>query len=106
MKFILDFLPLILFFGSFQYAEAHKEWAAAFASSHFGFMVSGGVVGLDEAPVLLATILMAIVTIVQVTAMKLLKHKIHLMLWITLALVLVLGAATVWFASPIIIKWK
>jgi intracellular septation protein len=106
MKFLLDFLPLILFFGSFQYAEAHKEWAASFASSHFGFMVSGGVVGPDEAPVLLATILMALVTIVQVTLMKLLKHKIHLMLWITLALVVVLGAATVWFASPIIIKWK
>src|SRR5438045_4155480 len=106
MKFLLDFLPLILFFGSFRYADANKEWAAAFASQHFGFMVSGGSVGTEEAPVLLATVLMAIVTIVQVATMKLMKRKIHLMLWITLALVLVLGSATVWFHNPDIIKWK
>ena len=106
MKFLLDFLPLILFFGSFRYADANKEWAASFASQHFGFMVSGGTVGTEEAPVLLATILMAIVTIVQVATMKLMKRKIHLMLWITLALVLVLGSATVWFHNPDIIKWK
>ncbi len=106
MKFLLDFLPLILFFGSFRYADAHKEWAASFASSHFGFMVSGGSVGTEEAPVLLATLLMAVVTIVQVATMKLMRRKIHLMLWITLALVLVLGSATVWFHNPDIIKWK
>jgi len=106
MKFLLDFLPLILFFGSFRYADANKEWAAAFASQHFGFMVSGGTVGTEEAPVLLATVLMAIVTVVQVATMKMMKRKIHLMLWITLALVLVLGSATVWFHNPDIIKWK
>jgi intracellular septation protein len=106
MKFLLDFLPLVLFFGGFRYAEAHKEWAAAFASAHFGFIVSGGTVGVDEAPVLLATILMAVVTIVQVSLMKLMKRRIHLMLWITLALVLVLGGAAVWFHNPMIIKWK
>jgi intracellular septation protein len=106
MKFLLDFLPLILFFGGFRYAEAHKDWAASFASAHFGFIVSGGTVGPDEAPVLLATILMAIVTVVQVVLMKVMKRKIHLMLWITLALVMVLGGAAVWFHNPMIIKWK
>ncbi len=49
---------------------------------------------------------MAVVTIVQVSLMKLMKRKIHLMLWITLALVLVLGGAAVWFHNPMIIKWK
>jgi intracellular septation protein len=106
MKLFLDFLPLFLFFGTFQYADAHKELAAAFATNHFGFIVSGGVVGVDEAPVLLATIVMSIVTIVQVSALKLMRRPVHLMLWITLALVIVLGGATIWFHSPIIIKWK
>ncbi|HEY2925613.1 septation protein A [Piscinibacter sp.] len=106
MKLFLDFLPLFLFFGTFQYAEGHKELAAAFATDHFGFIVSGGVVGVDEAPVLLATIVMSIVTIVQVSALKLMRRPVHLMLWITLALVIVLGGATIWFHSPIIIKWK
>ena len=32
MKLFLDFLPLILFFGTFQYADRHKDWAAALAT--------------------------------------------------------------------------
>jgi len=106
MKLFLDFLPLILFFGTFQYADKHKEWAAAVATSALGFMVSGGVVGLEEAPILLGTIVMSVVTLVQVVVLKVLRQKVHLMLWITFVLVLVLGGATVYFHNPVIIKWK
>lgn len=106
MKLLLDFLPLILFFGTFQYADKHKEWAAAVATSAFGFMVSGGVVGPDEAPILLGTVVMSVVTLVQVVLLKLKGQKVHLMLWITFALVLTLGTATVYFHNPVIIKWK
>jgi intracellular septation protein len=106
MKLFLDFLPLILFFGTFQYADKHKEWAAAIATSAFGFMVSGGVVGPEEAPVLLGTVVMSVITLVQVAVLKITRKPIHLMLWITLALVLVLGGATIWFHDPMIIKWK
>lgn len=106
MKLFLDFLPLILFFGTFQYADRNKEWAAAFATTCFGFMVSGGVVGVDEAPILLGTVVMSVITLVQVSVLKLMKRPVHLMLWITLALVVVLGGATIWFHNPVIIKWK
>jgi intracellular septation protein len=63
-------------------------------------------VGTDEAPVLLGTIVMSVITLVQVTVLKLTRRPIHLMLWITLALVIVLGGATIWFHNPVIIKWK
>jgi intracellular septation protein len=106
MKLFLDFLPLILFFGTFQYADRNKEWAATLATNWLGFMVSGGIVGTDEAPVLLGTIVMSVITLVQVTLLKMTRRPIHLMLWITLALVIVLGGATIWFHNPIIIKWK
>ncbi|HUG23397.1 septation protein A [Piscinibacter sp.] len=106
MKLFLDFLPLLLFFGTFQAAERNKEWAAGIATAYFGFIVSGGVVGADEAPILLATIVMSVITIVQVSLLKLMKRPVHLMLWITLALVVVLGGATIWFHNPVIIKWK
>src|SRR5436190_21967892 len=106
MKLFLDFLPLILFFGTFQYADRHKEWAAAVATGAVGFMVSGGVVGTEEAPVLLGTVVMSVITLVQVAVLKLTRRPVHLMLWITLALVLVLGGATIWFHNPVIIKWK
>ncbi len=106
MKLLLDFLPLILFFGTFKIAESHKAAAAAFASSHFGFMVSGGTVGPEEAPVLLATLVVMMATLVQALIIKLRGHKIDLMLWISLALVVVLGGLTVWLHDETFIKWK
>lgn len=106
MKLLLDFLPLILFFGTFKFAEGHKAAAAAFASSHFGFMVSGGTVGPEEAPVLLATLVVMVATLAQALITKLRGHKIDLMLWISLALVVVLGGLTVWLHDETFIKWK
>jgi len=106
MKLLLDFLPILLFFGTFRYAEAHKAWAAAFASQHLGFIVAGGVVGPEEAPVLLATVVVIGATLAQVTWLKLAGRKVDLMLWISLALVVVLGGLTVWFHSETFIKWK
>ena len=106
MKILLDFLPLILFFSSYQYAKSHAAWAAAFTSEHFGFMVSGGVVGVEEGPVLLATLVVMVATLTQVAILKLLRRKVDLMLWISLVLVVTLGAATVWFHNKTFIMWK
>lgn len=106
MKLFLDFLPLLLFFGTYQFGKFNKDWAAAFASQHFGFAVSGGVVGVDEAPMLLATIAVILATALQVAWMKWQGRKIDLMLWISLTLVIVLGSATVWLHEPMFIKWK
>lgn len=106
MKLLLDFLPILLFFGAFKYGESNKDWAAAFATEHLGFMVSGGVVGRDEAPVLLATVVVVLATLLQVAYMMARRQKVHAMLWVSLALVTVLGAATVWFHSDTFIKWK
>jgi intracellular septation protein len=106
MKLLLDFLPLILFFIVFKGAEGHAEPAAAFATQHFGFLVSGGTVGPQEAPVLLATLVVMIATLAQAAVLKLRGNKIDLMLWISLVLVVVLGGATVWFHNETFIKWK
>lgn len=106
MKLLLDFLPLVLFFGTFKYAEAHKDWAATFASDHFGAIVSGGVVGPDEAPVLLATLVVIVATLAQIGVIFARGKKPDMMLWITFVLVVVLGGATVWFHNATFIKWK
>ena len=106
MKLLFDFLPIILFFGAFKYADRHKDWAAAFASEHFGFLVSGGVVGLDEAPVLLATVVVIVASLAQVLWLKLRGRKVDTMLWVSLGLVVVLGGLTIWFHSETFIKWK
>ena len=106
MKLLFDFLPIILFFGTFKYAESEKAWAADFATRHLGFMVSGGQVSVAEAPVLLATVVVIVASLAQVVWLKLRRHKVDAMLWVSLALVVVLGGLTIWFHSETFIKWK
>lgn len=106
MKLLLDFLPLILFFATFKYAEGNPDWASAFASSHLGGLVSGGRVGPAEAPVLLATLVVILATLAQVLFQKLRGEKVGVMLWVSLVLVVVLGGLTVWFHNETFIKWK
>jgi intracellular septation protein len=106
MKLLLDFLPIILFFASFNLAEKNVDHAAALATDWFGFMVSGGVVGPKEAPVLLATVVVILATLAQVAYLKLRRQKVDAMLWVSLVLVTVLGGATIWFHSDTFIKWK
>lgn len=106
MKLLFDFLPIILFFGVFKYAEGQQDWAADFATRHLGFMVADGRVGTAEAPVLLATAVVIIATLAQVGWLKARGRKVDMMLWISLALVVVLGGLTIWFHSETFIKWK
>jgi intracellular septation protein len=106
MKLLFDFLPIILFFGAFKYAEGHKAWAADFATGQFGFLVSGGKVGPDEAPVLLATVVVILATVAQVMVLKLRGRKVDTMLWVSLVLVVMLGGLTIYLKSETFIKWK
>jgi len=106
MKFLFDLLPIILFFAAFKVAEGNPDAAAAFASEHFGALVSGGVVGPKEAPVLLATLVVMAATLAQIAFLLVRGRKVDTMLWVSLGLVTVLGGATVWFHSETFIKWK
>ena len=106
MKILFDFLPIALFFGMFKYADGHKDWAASTATDWLGFMVSGGVVGPAEAPVLLATVVVIVATLAQILWIKARGRKVDTMLWISLALVTLLVSPTIYFHSEIFIKWK
>lgn len=106
MKIFFDLLPIILFFASFKWAEGHKELAAQWMTQYLGFAVSGGVVGIKEAPTLLATIVVVAVTLLQVIVLKALRKKVDKMLWAGLVIVVVLGGLTLWFHDETFIKWK
>ena len=106
MKILFDFLPILLFFGTFKFAERDAQAAADFASQHFGFLVDGGIVGPTEGPVLLATLVVIVATLAQIGWLVARGRKVDLMLWVSLALVVVLGGATVWFHNETFIKWK
>jgi len=106
MKLLFDFLPIALFFAAFKWAEGDKVAAAAFATQLLGFAVSGGAVGPEEAPVLLATVVVIAATLAQVLWLKLSGRRVDHMLWVSLALVCVMGGLTVYFHSETFIKWK
>jgi intracellular septation protein len=106
MKILFDFLPIALFFGMFKYAEGNRDWAAGTATEWLGFMVAGGVVGPAEAPVLLATVVVIVATMLQILWLKIAGKKIDTMLWVSLGLVTLLGGATIYFHSESFIKWK
>ena len=103
---LLDFLPIVLFFVSYFVANADAEAAARFATEHLGAIVSGGVVAADVAPVLLATVVVCIATLLQIAAQLAMRKKVHTLLWVTFVLVTLLGGLTVWFHNPTFIKWK
>ena len=106
MKILFDFLPIALFFGMFKFAEGNRDWAATMATQWLGFMVSGGVVGPAEAPVLLATVVVIVATFAQILWLKGRGRKVDAMLWVSLGLVTMLGGATIYFHSENFIKWK
>lgn len=106
MKFLLDLLPVILFFVAYKWAEGHKAAVAEWMTQNLGFMISGGVVGATEAPVLLASTIVIFGTLAQILIMKAMRKPIDKMLWASLAIVVVLGGLTLWFHSETFIKWK
>lgn len=106
MKIFFDLLPIILFFASFKWAGGHAEQAAQWLNHYLGFAISGGTVGLTEAPVLLATVVVVVATLLQIIVLKALGKRVDKMLWAGLVVVVVLGGLTLWFHDETFIKWK
>jgi intracellular septation protein len=106
MKLLLDFLPIVAFFASFKWAEGNPEPVAQWLTQHLGFLVDGGVVGIKEAPVLLSTLIVVVISVLQILIMKVMRKPIDKMLWISALVVISLGALTVYFHNENFIKWK
>jgi len=106
MKFLFDLFPVILFFGAFKWGEANPETAQALTSEYLSGLVSGGVVSIAQAPILLATALTIVATFAQIAYLLLRGRKIDGMLWVSLVIVAVFGGATIYFHNETFIKWK
>jgi intracellular septation protein len=106
MKLALDLLPVLVFTGAFQAAEARIDGATGLANKLLGAGVPGGSIGPAEAPVLLATSAAVLTTLLQVCWLRLRHRRVDALLWFSLAAVLVLGGATLLLRDPGFIKWK
>ena len=106
MKFLMDMFPVILFFGVFKWGEGHADSAQALVSQYLSGLVSGGSVGPEQAPILLATAVAIIATVAQIGYLLLRGRKVDGMLWVSLAIIVVFGGATIYFHNEAFIKWK
>ena len=99
-KILFDLFPIFLFFIAFKLAGSNPEQATALAAS-LNYPADP-----KQLPILIATAVAIIATIVQIAWVWLRHGKVDTMLWISLALVVVLGGATLWLHDPTFIKWK
>ena len=77
MKFLFDLFPVILFFIAFKMADIYVATAAAIGA-----------------------------TFLQIGLLALLRRRIEPMLWVSLAIIVVFGGATLALRDETFIKWK
>src|SRR4029453_6968156 len=106
MKLLFDLLPVILFFAAFKFAGAYPQQSLALAGSSLGWMIRAGSVPADPPPILLATAVAIIASLVQVGTLLARGRKVDAMLWVSLGVIVVFGGATIWFHDETFIKWK
>ena len=106
MKFLFDMFPVILFFGVFKWGEGHADTAQSIVGQYLSGLVSGGSVGPEQAPILLATAVAILATIAQIGYLLARGRKVDGMLWVSLAIIVVFGGATIYFHNEAFIKWK
>ena len=100
MKMLFDLFPVILFFGVFKLAGGNPDAAQAFATA-IGYQADP-----LHLPVLLATAAAIIATLAQIIWVKLRHGKVDTMLWVSFAIILVFGGATLLLHDEAFIKVK
>jgi len=77
MKFLFDLLPVILFFVAFKFADIYTATGVAIAT-----------------------------TFAQIGWLKFRRRKVETMMWVSLAIIVVFGGATLLLKDETFIKWK
>jgi intracellular septation protein len=106
MKFLFDLFPVLLFFGVFKWAEGHADAAQGLVTQYLSGFMSGGAVTASQAPILLSTAVAIVASLVQIGYLLARRRKVDGMLWISLAIIVVFGGATIYFRDDTFIKWK
>jgi intracellular septation protein len=106
MKFLFDLFPVIFFFASFKIAEGHPQAAADFIAPLLAGLGLDAEVPLDQAPILLATLVVMLATTIQIAWVKFRHGAVDKMLWVSLVLVVFFGGLTLVLHDATFIKWK
>lgn len=100
MKILFDLFPVILFFGVFKLTGSNPEGTQALAA-YIGYQADP-----LHLPVLFATATAIIATLVQIIWVRVRHGKVDTMLWISFAIIVVFGGATLLLHDEAFIKVK
>ncbi|WP_442782584.1 septation protein A [Collimonas fungivorans] len=106
MKFLFDLFPIFLFFVIFTLGDGNREAAQSLVNQYLSDFISGGAVTAMQAPVILATAVAIVATVVQVGYLLARRKKVDAMLWASLLIISVFGGLTIYFHNDSFIKWK
>lgn len=98
MKFLFDLFPVFLFFLTYKLASKGEHTGDCLSN-----MTNSS---LMHQPILLATIVGIAATFVQIGWLLSQKKRVDTMLWLSLAVIVVFGGATLYFRNPTFIQWK
>lgn len=104
MKFLFDFFPILLFFVVYKFYTDIPPGTIETLNSWLPFMHLQA--GESSHAIYLATLVAILATVVQVAYSTLVMKKVEKMHWITLALLVFFGGATLLLQDPVFIKWK
>jgi intracellular septation protein len=76
--------------------NGNEAAASALADHYLGGLVSGGKIIADQAPIMLATVVAILATVLQVAYLMLRRRKVDGMLWVSLFVIVVFGGATIY----------
>jgi intracellular septation protein len=105
-KLLFDLFPVILFFVAYKVAGAYPDASLALASVTLAPIIADGNVPADQAPILIATAVAIVASLLQVGWLLVRGRKVEPMLWLSLAVIVVFGGATIWLHDETFIKWK
>lgn len=100
MKILFDLFPVILFFAVFKLAGSSPDATQAFAA-YIGYQADPA-----HLPVLAATATAIIATMAQIIWVKWRHDKVDTMLWVSFAIIVVFGGATLLLHDEAFIKVK
>lgn len=100
-KIFFDLFPIILFFVTFKLAGSYPDQANAFATAIHYYASDP-----KQLPILLATGVVIVATMLQIAWVWLRHGKVDTMLWVSLGLISLLGGATLLLQDATFIKWK
>ena len=89
MKFLFDLFPVILFFIVYKFANGHQDAAHALAVQYMGGLISGGNVTPEQSPIMLASLVGIVATILQILYLLARGRKVDGMLWLSLGVIVV-----------------